>query len=157
MKGAPDVDVCLVPFAMAHSDELIAMWRSSFESAVGVPEPHTHEQQRDYFLGTVLANNRVLVAVARGQVVGFVAASNERVDQLYVHRDYQGIGVGSRLLQWAKDHSRGHLVLFTFERNDQARSFYEARDFKITGRGFEQQWQLADIRYEWQIDDQDRL
>jgi GNAT superfamily N-acetyltransferase len=151
------MDVCLVPFATPHADELVAMWRSSFESAVGVPEPHTHEQQRDYFLHTILPNNRVLVAADHGQVVGFVAASMERVDQLYVHRDYQGIGIGSQLLQWAKDHSQGHLVLFTFERNNQARRFYEARDFKVTGRGFAQQWQLPDIRYEWQIDDQTRL
>ncbi len=130
------------------------MWRASFESAVGVPEPHTHDQQRDYFLGTVLPNNRVLVAQARGQIVGFVAASTERVDQLYVHRAHQGIGIGSQLLQWAKNQSRGHLVLFTFERNHQARRFYEARGFKITGRGFEPHWQLPDLRYEWQINDQ---
>lgn len=156
MRGAPDLDVSLVPFAMAHADELIALWRSSFESAVGVPEPHTHEQQRDYFLRTVLANNRVRVAMARGQVVGFIAASDERIDQLYVHREHQGIGIGSQLLQWAKNQSRGHLVLFTFERNNQAQRFYEARDFRITGRGFESQWQLPDIRYEWHIDDQTR-
>ena len=34
------VQADLVPFSPAHTDELIAMWRASFEDAVGVPEPH---------------------------------------------------------------------------------------------------------------------
>jgi GNAT superfamily N-acetyltransferase len=89
------------------------------------------------------------VALAGNHVVGFVAASHERVDQIYVHLDYQGIGIGSKLIQWAKDQSMGRLSLFTFERNDRAQKFYEARGFKIAGRGFEEHWQLPDIRYEW--------
>ena len=143
------VQASLVPFSPAHTDELIAMWRASFEDAVGVPEPHTVAEQRSYFLSAVVPNNRVLVAQASGCVVGFVAASDERVDQLYVHLDYQAIGIGSRLLQWAKDNSLGRLSLFTFERNDRAQKFYEARGFKLAARGFEKQWQLPDMRYEW--------
>ena len=125
------------------------MWRASFEAAVGVLEPHTVEQQRAYLLGTIVPSNRVVVALAGGRVVGFIAASYERIDQLYVHLDYQGLGIGSRLLQWAKDNSRGRLSLFTFERNDRAQKFYEARGFQIVGRGFEEAWQLPDISYEW--------
>jgi GNAT superfamily N-acetyltransferase len=128
---------------------IVAMWRASFEAAVGVREPHTVEQQRAYLLGTVVPRNSVLVALVGGRVVGFIAASNERIDQLYVHLDHQGIGIGSRLLQWAKDNSLGRLSLLTFERNDRAQKFYEARGFRIVGRGFEEDRQLPDIRYEW--------
>ncbi len=87
--------------------------------------------------------------MAQEQVVGFVAAAPERVDQLYVHLDYQGLGIGSTLLQWAKDHSLGHRCLFTFERNRRAQRFYEARGFTQTGRGIAEYWQLPDITYEW--------
>ncbi len=143
------MQVSLVDFTPAHADELVAMWRASFEAAVGVREPHTIEQQRAYLLGTVVPSTRVLVALVGGRVVGFIAAANERIDQLYVHVDHQGIGIGSQLLQWAKDNSKGRLSLFTFERNDRAQKFYEARGFQIVGRGFEEGWQLPDIRYEW--------
>lgn len=151
VRFLPDVivQISLVDFAPAHVDELVTMWRASFEAAVGVREPHTVEQQRAYVLETVAPSNRVLVALVGGRLVGFIAASNEHIDQLYVHLDYQGIGIGSRLLQWAKDNSRGRLSLFTFERNDRAQKFYEARGFRIIGRGFEENWQLPDIRYEW--------
>jgi GNAT superfamily N-acetyltransferase len=139
----------LVDFAPAHAEELVAMWRASFEAAVGVREPHTVEQQTAYLLGTVVPSYRVRVALDGGRVVGFIAASTERIDQLYVHLDRQGTGIGSRLLQWAKDASGGRLSLSTFERNIGARRFYEARGFEIVGRGFEEGWQLPDITYEW--------
>lgn len=125
------------------------MWRASFEAAVGVLDPHTVEERRSYLFNTVVPNNRVLVALANGRVVGFVAASEERIDQLYVRRDYQGKGIGSRLLQWAKDNSAGRLSLFTFQRNERAQRFYEARGFNIVARGLEEHSQLPDIKYEW--------
>jgi GNAT superfamily N-acetyltransferase len=143
------VQISFLDFAPAHADELVAMWRASFEAAVGAREPHTVEQQRAYLFDTVVPSNRVLVALVGGRVVGFIAASNRRIDQLYVHLDYQGAGIGSRLLEWAKDNSHGRLSLFTFERNDRAQKFYEARGFQIVGRGFEQSRQLPDIEYEW--------
>jgi GNAT superfamily N-acetyltransferase len=141
--------ISFVPFADMHCDELIGMWRASFEAAVGVLEPHSVEQQRSYFLGSVVPKNRVLVALDQGCVVGFIAASEGRIDQLYVHLDYQGIGIGTRLIQWAKENSLGHLSVFTFERNLRAQRFYESRGFKVAARGFEESWQLPDIRYEW--------
>jgi GNAT superfamily N-acetyltransferase len=144
-----DAQVELLPFLPAFAGEVVAMWRESFEAAVGVSEPHTMEQQCAYLLNNVVPTNRVVIAVVGNRVIGFVAASDERIDQLYVHRDYQGAGVGSQMLQWAKENSCGRLHLFTFERNERARRFYEARGFKIVARGFEKYWQLADIKYEW--------
>ncbi len=143
------MQLSLVRFSSDHAEELVAMWRASFEAAVGVRDPHNIEEQRSYLLGTVVPNNQVVVALMNGVNVGFVAASPRHIDQLYVHRDYQGQGIGSRLLQWAKDNSSGQLSLFTFERNARAQRFYESRGFKVVARGFEEQWQLPDIKYEW--------
>ena len=144
-----DARVELLPFLPAYAGDVVTLWRQSFEAAVGVSEPHTVDEQRAYLLNIVVPSNRVVVAMVNGRVIGFVAASDERIDQLYVHRDRQGEGVGSRMLQWAKDNSCGRLHLFTFERNERARRFYEARGFNIVARGFEKHWQLADIKYGW--------
>jgi putative acetyltransferase len=148
-NGDSVMRITFVEFSPEHADQLVAMWRASFDAAVGVSDPHTVEEQRAYLLATVVPNNRVRVAVAEDRVVGFVAASARRIDQLYVHSDYQGRGIGSQLLQWAKDGSSGRLSLHTFERNLAARRFYERRGFEAVGRGFEPSWQLADIEYEW--------
>ncbi len=133
----------------SHVDELVAMWRTSFEQAVGVIDPHPIEQQRDYLLNEVFPNNEVRIAISTGKIVGFIAASAESIAQLYVHVDHQGNGIGSQLLQWAQDNSNGSLWLYTFENNEAAQRFYERKGFKVVARGFEEQWQLNDIKYEW--------
>lgn len=139
----------LVTYLPHYTDELVLMWRESFERAVGVSDPNPLKEQKQYFLEKILPKNEVLVAIDDRQVAGFIAASSESIAQLYIHTDYQHRGIGSRLLQWAKEQSCGRLWLYTFEKNYQARQFYENRGFSIIARGFEQTWQLEDIKYEW--------
>lgn len=142
-------DLSLVPFRVELADELVALWRASFERGVGVIDPHPLSDQRAYLLSEVVPHNSVRVALAGGCVIGFVAASVDRLAQLYVHIDYQGRGVGTLLLDWAKAQSAGRLSLFTFTRNTRACAFYEHNGFVATARGFEPDWQLEDVRYEW--------
>jgi GNAT superfamily N-acetyltransferase len=84
--------------------------------------------------------------------VGFIAASADRVNLLYLHLSWQHPGIGSRLPQRAMDRSSGRLTLFTFHCNHGARRFYEAKGVRAVRHGFEQQWQLADVQYEWCAD-----
>jgi GNAT superfamily N-acetyltransferase len=142
-------DLTLVPFRVELADELVAMWRASFERGVGVIDPHPPSEQRACLLGEVLSHNSVRVALAGGRVIGFVAASDDRIAQLYVHLDYQGRGIGTLLLDWAKAQSAGKLSLFTFARNARACAFYECNGFVAVARGFEPVWQLEDVSYEW--------
>jgi hypothetical protein len=53
------------------------------------------------------------------------------------------------LLSWAKSQSAGSLWLYTFARNEAARSFYERSGFVAIEHGFEPQWQLEDVKYSW--------
>ncbi|MEE8106509.1 MAG: GNAT family N-acetyltransferase [Planctomycetota bacterium] len=92
---------------------------------------------------------RVVFEEAGGTVVGFLAASAEMVAALYVHVDYHGRGIGSALLDLAKLESSGRLRLLTFQKNERAQRFYEAHGFSVIKRGFEKDWQLEDLEYEW--------
>ena len=125
------------------------MWRASFETGVGIADPHPLSEQRRYFLTEVLPRNTVRLAVQANALVGFVAASAESVAQLYVRVECQRRGVGTQLLDWAKQHSSGTLWLYTFARNRGARAFYERSGFVAIAHGFEPVWQLADVKYEW--------
>lgn len=142
-------DVILVPYERDRLDELIALWRASFEFGVGVIDPNPIQAQREFFVREILPNNDVRLAVKADRLVGFVAASRESIPALYVHVDAIGQGIGTLLLDWTKEQSGGRLWLYTFERNTGAQRFYESSGFTITERGFEDDWQLADIRYEW--------
>ncbi|MGZ4777654.1 MAG: GNAT family N-acetyltransferase [Thermoanaerobaculia bacterium] len=141
--------VRIVEFRDSLVDELVQMWRASFEEAMGLVDPHPLREQRDYFMTEVLPHNAVRTALHDGRIVGFVAASKTSVSQLYVHTDFQRQGVGTLLLDWAKAQSAGHLWLFTFARNAKACSFYERSGFTAIARGFEPLWQLEDVKYAW--------
>ena len=144
--------LALEPFAPGRTDELVRMWRESFEAGVGIVDPHPIAEQILYFEEKVVASNTVIVAMLDGTLAGFVAANRESVSQLYVRRGLQRAGIGTRLLDWAKAQSAGSLWLYTFARNTGARAFYEKHGFAIAARGFEPTWQLDDLRYEWRRD-----
>jgi ribosomal protein S18 acetylase RimI-like enzyme len=139
----------LVAFRCEWLDELVVMWRASFEGGVGVKDPHPFLQQQQYFLAEVLPKNTIRIAILGQALVGFVAASNESISQLYVRIGFQRQGIGTKMLDWAKAHSSGSLWLYTFARNLGACAFYERNSFVPVAHGFEPMWQLEDVKYQW--------
>ena len=138
-----------VDYRATWLDELVPMWRASFESGVGVTDPNPLERQRQYFLDEVLPNNVVRLAVRGEELVGFLAASSESIAQLYVRVGFHRQGIGTQMLEWAKSESAGSLWLYTFQRNHGACAFYERHGFIEIERGFEPKWQLEDVKYRW--------
>jgi Acetyltransferases len=139
----------LTAFEHSRLDELVLMWRESFETGVGVTDPHPLAAQRHYFLSQVLPAHDVRLGMLDEHLVGFIAASRSTVAQLYVRVGFQRRGIGSSLLRWAKEQSGGTLRLFTFARNAGACAFYERNGFVVVARGFEPTWGLDDVEYAW--------
>jgi ribosomal protein S18 acetylase RimI-like enzyme len=139
----------IVEFDAARTDELVRMWRESFEFGVGVVDPHPIEDQREAFVRTVAPNNSVRMALFDDRLVGFIAATKESITHLYVRVGHYHCGIGTQLLAWAKAQSGGKLWLYAFARNAIACAFYEKHGFRIIARGFEPTWQLDDVKYEW--------
>ncbi len=151
MQSAEKLDI--VDFDIARTDELVRMWRESFELGVGVVDPHPIEDQREHLTTSVVPSNAVRVALLGDKLVGFIAATKESITHLYVRVGHHHRGIGTQLLAWAKAQSCGKLWLYAFARNAVARAFYEKHGFKIIARGFEPNWQLDDIKYEWIAED----
>ncbi len=146
-----DHSITYQDFTPKHAEELVLMWRASFERAVRVKDPHPLAEQQEFLLNKIVPDHQVRLAFIEGLIVGFIAATDESISQLYIHNDYQGIGIGTQLLNWAKSNSNGRLWLYTFEKNKRAQLFYERQGFNIIERGFEEVWQLNDFKYEWSI------
>ena len=61
--ATPDMlDIELAPFETHMADELVAMWRQSFEHGVGVVDPNPIAAQTEYFFTQVLPQHSVTVA-----------------------------------------------------------------------------------------------
>lgn len=146
----PKQPIQIIAYDEKYALDTVKMWRASMEKALGVVDHHGWEEQLNY-LETIVAEHSVYLGIEEDtdKVVGMMAVGGSELDQLYIHVDYQGMGIGSQLLNLAKELSPGKLQLYTFEVNKMAQLFYEKHGFTIIARGIESQSGMADIRYEW--------
>ena len=142
IRPARDDDA--VAIAQAHIDaRRVAMpW---------LPVVHTFEETVRFFGEFVIPNQVVLVAEVEEGVAGFIAIEGGWVEHLYVAPTHQGIGIGDALLHRAREMRPGGLMLWTFERNHRARSFYERRGFTAVEftDGSRNEERTPDVRYHW--------
>ncbi|QHW34023.1 GNAT family N-acetyltransferase [Paenibacillus rhizovicinus] len=145
------MDYAIIDYDPSYALQTVTMWRASKEQAIGQPAIHSVEDHV-YFLNHILTNsNKVYLAIERSgkQVAGILACNENWVNQLYIHTQHQGKGIGKKLLDLAKQQSDGKLFLYTFEVNKKAQRFYERNGFRIVARGNENEEQLDDIKYAW--------
>ena len=141
----------IIPYEEKYAEETVRMWRDSKAKALGVEDIHDFADHLNFLKTVLIKEDKIFLAIDKktDKAVGILAVAQNNLDRLYIHNDYQGIGIGSRLLKIAKELSGGNLRLFTFEVNKGARKFYEKHGFEIIGRGFENEENLPDIMYEW--------
>ena len=112
---------------------------------------HTGDATRDYF-ARVVGDRPLAWWVIRqpDQIAAYMRINGQSLDYLYVLPQWQGHGLGSALLDHAKARSPDRLLLWTFQRNLNARAFYEARGFHaIRQTEGENEEREPDVLYEW--------
>jgi GNAT superfamily N-acetyltransferase len=125
--------------------------RSAFDHALPwLAGLHTPEEDRWFFRERLFKTCELWGAFDPAGMVGIVAFRAGWIDQLYVLPAAQRQGVGTRLLQVAQ-RSFPRLQLWTFQRNLQARRFYEARGFELVEEtdGSRNEEKEPDARYVW--------
>lgn len=100
------------------------------------PSSHSEGDVRAWVREHLIPGGGVTVAVAAhgAEIVGVVALSNDGshgwVEQMYVHPDHVGQGIGSALLAHAMVTLPPPIRLWTFQANTGARRFYERNGFR---------------------------
>ncbi len=140
-------------FADADFDEIVARWHETHRVSYGYVrehQKHTLEDARRFFRDNVLRECRVWVAERAHQPVGMLALHDSWIRQLAVFPSFQRQGIGTALLQKAREHSPGELRLYTFQRNNAARAFYERHGFLVVAFGVSPEPESEpDVEYRW--------
>jgi ribosomal protein S18 acetylase RimI-like enzyme len=136
----------------ADAEGVARVFIASFRTLTFLPRLHTDEQTFDFLANSVMREQEVLVAEVGGAPAGFIAmAHGNFVEHLYVHPDQQTRGIGTALLQRAKERMPDGFRLWVFQQNTAARGFYERRGLRVVeltdGAGNEER--TPDALYEW--------
>ena len=130
------------------------LFLASFGARYDFPLAHTPDEVRGWVAGDLLPTTETWVAVNGDELVGFLSLRDEFLDQLYLAPEWTSRGIGSRLVELAKQRRPAGLDLFTFQVNDGARRFYERHGFAAVwfGDGSENEEGQPDLRYAWRPD-----
>lgn len=147
--------VSLRPFAPDDLEATIATWHESKRTAfpyVPIQQAHTLDDDREFFRAVLLPRaDAVWLAEEDGRLVGLLVCEQDVVDQLFVATSAQRRGVGTLLLEKARELHPEGLRLFTFQKNETARAFYEKHGFRAVrfGRSAPPEDE-PDVEYRWQ-------
>lgn len=116
------------------------------------PYVHTDDEVREWISSIVIPMQDTWVAeTEEREIVAMMSLENGWIDQLYVDPAWNGQGIGSSMIQLAKERYPNGIQLWTFESNIDARRFYEHHDFLEVERtnGSDNEEHAPDIRYLW--------
>ena len=150
-----------IQYKPEYALEIVKMWRLSFQRAMGVEEHNRFDDLNDqlnYFLMINPNHIHIMMDTENSVIAGFMVLNDTQLDQLYIHVNYQSLGLGSKFIEKAKKESPNGLELHTFQKNKVAQNFYWFHGFKEIERGHADfignPWakskdDLADIKFKW--------
>lgn len=145
----PGVEIC--PARPEDASEIAEIHMAARATAMPwLAVVHPPHEVRYYFETVVLPGADVRVARIDGVISGFMALRDNWIDHLYLAPGTWRQGLGRRLLQEAMA-ARLELELWTFQRNDRARRFYESFGFMAVEftDGSANEEREPDVRYVW--------
>ena len=116
-----------------------------------LPVLHSLEETESWIATIVLPQQDVWLAAVDDEVVGFVALSTGWVEQLYIDPAAWRAGLGSALLDLAKQRQPSGFQLWTFQQNAMARNFYRKHglvEIRLTD-GHENEEKQPDVLLTW--------
>ena len=125
--------------------------RSRYASIPAIPPPvHTDDEAREWFASVLVSDCDLWVIAPDDRPVALLVLEGDWINQLYVDPPWIGQGLGSMLVDIAKELHSEHLDLWTFQSNTAARRFYERHGFvaieATTGQNEEH---APDVHYRW--------
>ena len=126
------VELTLRPARPGDASAVADVFLSARAEALSyLPSLHSGSEIRVWIRDVVLVHQEVVVAEVEGRTVGFAALDGGLLTHLYVHPGIQRRGVGSALLARVQTLRPDGFRLWVFQRNTDARRFYERRGLSL--------------------------
>ena len=137
------------------ADPIARLFLASKATLTFLPNVHTDEETFYFITNIVLRDQDVFVAETNGEISGFLAMHKDMVEHLYVRPDLLRRGIGSALLQRAKERLPSGFRLWVFHQNVPARRFYERHGLRLVEEtdGSRNEERTPDALYEWRPTD----
>jgi GNAT superfamily N-acetyltransferase len=139
----------LIRRATADVEEIARLYERSFATLDFLKMLHTLDEHRLWF-AKQLSEHEGWVWDEDG-VRGFIVLTEDELMYLHLDTGWTGRGIGSELLDHAKQRRPGGFTLWTFQQNEDARRFYDRHELAAIqftdGEGNEEK--MPDVRYEW--------
>ncbi len=145
-------DVCIRPATPDEFDAVAELWRDSILSMDGVnPAAVKVDRLRNRVYEGVRTGWQLHVAERDGRMVAMMALNpaDSTIDQLFVAPEFQGKGIGPRLLHAAVERLPGRITLRTALSNHHARRVYEACGWRYVAPPPDADPELEPCVYEW--------
>ncbi|MEM0953404.1 MAG: GNAT family N-acetyltransferase [Pseudomonadota bacterium] len=138
-------------------DAVMDIWYRAWHSIdSNLQHPHPKSAWETRWSADIVPTHQVVVAEQHQEVAAFAALNQQiqpaELSQIFVDPRKQGCGLGTALLDWAKQRSPAGIVLWTLEINAGSRRFYERHGFVQTLPGVNEINQLRNIGYLWSSD-----
>jgi len=136
--------------ATAEDVEAIArVFDRALATMTYLPVVHTFEENIAWF-GAQVSDGEAWVW-DDGSVHGYMLLGDAELLHIYLDAEYTGRGIGTQLLELAKERRPGGFTLWTFQQNDGARRFYERHGLHAIelGDGSGNEERVPDVKYEW--------
>ena len=102
------------------------------------------------FRKVIALENDIWLEIDESSLRGFIALQGSYIDRLYVDPEFQRQGVGTALIQDAREKHPTGLQLVTHQQNRRACEFYEKRGFKPIKYGISPPPEsVPDVEYHW--------
>ncbi len=136
----------------ADMDAVIDIWYEGWYSIdPKLVHPQSKTEWRYRWDSQIIPKHEIAVSESDDEILGFITLNLEtcELSQIFTRLPEQGRGIGSALINWAKNRCHAGIYLFTLEINHRSREFYKKHGFTETGLSTNPISGLPRIRYEW--------
>ncbi|MBA5706122.1 N-acetyltransferase [Pseudomonas fulva] len=138
----------LRPYVLPDTDAVLQIWLDASVQAHHFVPRAFWEGQLEAMRTVYLPASETFVFEQHATVEGFISLLGETVAALFVAPASQGMGIGSRLLDYAKQRS-ARLELKVYSANQSAVAFYQRSGFSIVAHGEDEHTGATELTLQW--------